>query len=65
MSQSKGIAPCKLNMRPCGIKRRARANVGGYLALEKDKRKIQRNDGGKATVKARGKTNFIVLKKKG
>ena len=47
------------------MKRRARANVGGYLALEKDKRKIQRNGGGKAAVKARGKINFIVLKKKG
>ena len=40
MSQSKGIAPCKLNMRAGGIKRRARANAGGYLALEKDERKI-------------------------
>nr|DAJ92073.1 MAG TPA: hypothetical protein [Caudoviricetes sp.] len=42
-------------MRPCGIRRHARAKIGGYLALEKDKRKIQRNDSGKATVKARGK----------
>ena len=52
-------------MCPCGIKRRVRANVGGYLALEKDKRNIQRNDGGKATVKARDKTKLYRIKEKG
>ena len=42
--------------------RHARAKIGGYLALEWSRHKIQRNDSGKATVKARGKLYFIIRK---
>ena len=52
-------------MRPCGIKRRARAKPGGYLALEKDKRKIQRNGGGNSGGENKGQDKLYCIKEKG